>query len=63
MYISEFENFLNDLRAKDPGIVAGQKKARAIWWDKKPLSIDEVERSSESRVRQNGYVYQSNHTG
>ena len=59
MYVSEFSNFLNDLKAKNPGIEVGQKKARAIWWDKKPMTFDDLERASASRVRQNGYVYQT----
>jgi hypothetical protein len=59
MYVSEFEHFLNDLKAKDPEIDVGQKKARAIWWDKRPMTAEDVERTSESLVRQNGYVYQT----
>lgn len=59
MYVSEFTHFLEDLKANDPGIVAGQKIARAIWWDKKPMAFEDLERSAESRVRQNGYVYQT----
>lgn len=59
MYVSEFSNFLNDLKAKNPEIDIGQKKARAIWWDKRPMTVEDVERTSESMVRQNGYVYQT----
>ena len=59
MYVSEFENFLNDLKAKNPEIDVGQKKARAIWWDKRPVTFEDLERTSASLVRQNGYVYQT----
>ncbi len=59
MYVSEFTHFLEDLKAKDPKIVEGQKKARAIWWDKKPQTLEEAEHSAMSKVRQSGYVYQT----
>ena len=59
MYVSEFTHFIDDLKEKNPQIVADQKRGRALWWDKKPLSAEEVEHRSESRVRQNGYVYQT----
>ena len=59
MYVSEFTHFLDDLKEKDPKIVEGQKKARAIWWDKKPQTPEEAEQGAQSKVRQNGYVYQT----
>ena len=59
MYVSEITHFLEDLKDKNPAIVDDQKKGRAIWWDKKPLSAEEVEHRAESRVRQHGYVYQT----
>ena len=59
MYVSEITRFLEALKQDNPGIVADQKKGRAIWWDRKPLSSEEAERDAASRVRQNGYVYQT----
>ena len=59
MYVSEITHFLEDLKEKNPTIVADQKKGRAIWWDKKPQTVEEREHRNESRVRQNGYVYQT----
>jgi len=59
MYVSEFTHFLDDLKEKNPDIVGEQKKGRALWWDKKPATQDEVDRLSEARVRQHGYVYQT----
>lgn len=59
MYVSEFTHFLEDLKAKNPAIVEDQKKARAIWWDKKPQTAEETEQGAQSKVRQNSYVYQT----
>ncbi len=59
MYVSEFTRFLQDLNDRDPGIVAEQKKARAIWWDKKPQTDEEREQSTGSALRQGAYVYQT----
>lgn len=59
MYVSEITRFIEELKAKNPHIVADQAKGRAIWWDKKPQSAEEAERAAESRVPQPGYVYQT----
>ena len=52
MYVSEFTHFLEDLKQKNPKIVADQRKGRAIWWDKKPQSFEDIEHSAKSKVRQ-----------
>ncbi len=59
MYVSEITRFLEDLKAKNPKIADDQKKGRAIWWDKKPQTFEEMESRAASKVRQNGYVYQT----
>lgn len=59
MYVSEITHFLEDLKARNPDIVDEQKKGRAIWWDKKPQTSEEVEHRAQSKVRQPGYVYQT----
>ena len=59
MYVSEVTHFLQDLKDKNPRIAVEQKKGRAIWWDKKPQSAEEVEQLAEARIRQTGYVYQT----
>ncbi len=59
MYVSEVTHFLEALKAGNPQIAVEQKKGRAIWWDKKPQSAEELEHLSQSRVRQPGYVYQT----
>ncbi len=59
MYVSEITHFLEELKDRNPGIVAEQRKGRAIWWDKKPLTPEELEHVAQSRIRQNGYVYQT----
>ena len=59
MYVSEITHFLEDLKSHDPAIAVDQKKGRAISWDKKPQSAEDREEIADSRVRQNGYVYQT----
>ncbi len=59
MYVSEVTRFLEALKDAHPEIGIEQRKGRAIWWDKKPMSAEELEHQSESHVRQNGYVYQT----
>ena len=59
MYVSEVTHFLEDLKDKNPRIAVEQRKGRAIWWDKKPPTPEELEHLAQSRVRQGGYVYQT----
>jgi len=58
-YVSEFTEFLSDLKAKNPRIEDGQRAGRARLWDKEPIDLDSQRRSQESRVKQTAYVYQS----
>jgi hypothetical protein len=57
-YESDFTRFIRDLKQKKPDIDRKQAEGRAIWWDKS-LDRDEQERFAESRVPQQGYVYQT----
>ncbi len=57
-YESDTTKFLRDLLREKPQIVEEQEKGRALWWDKK-LSLDELKRAEESRVKQQPYVYQT----
>lgn len=59
MYVSEITHFLQDLKDKNPSIAVEQKKGRALWWDKKPQTAEDLEQVSESKVRQTSYVYQT----
>ena len=58
-YVSEFTQFLNDMKAKNPRIEEGQRAGRARLWDKEPQDLDSLRRARESRVKQPAYVYQS----
>jgi hypothetical protein len=58
MYESDVTKFLNDLKAKQPELERRQREGRAIFWDKQ-LDWDELKRWQDARVRQQGYVYQS----
>lgn len=58
-YVSEFTEFLTDLKAKHPGTEERQREGRARLWDKEPINLDSMRRVEESRVKQQAYVYQS----
>lgn len=57
-YESEITRFIRELKQKKPEIDRKQAEGRAIWWDK-TLDRDEQARFAESRVRLQGYVYQT----
>ena len=57
-YTSDITNLIQELKAKNPALEEEQRKARALWWDRR---VDQValDEHAESRVRQQPYVYQS----
>jgi hypothetical protein len=57
-YVSDFGQFLSDLKEKNPTLEQKQYAGRAIWWDKAPIDLDARRREKESRIKQDGYVYQ-----
>ena len=58
-YESEHTLFIKELKAKNPGLDEEQRKGRALLWDKAPLSLTDEEKTKESRVKQQAYVYQN----
>lgn len=58
-YQSEITDFINELKAKNPGIETEQKKSRAIWWDKTPAQLEQRREFDQGRVNQKAYVYGS----
>lgn len=58
-YVSEFTQFLGEMKQKNSAIEEGQRAGRARLWDKEPIDLDNMRRSEESRVHQSAYVYQS----
>lgn len=58
-YVSEFGQFLQQLKRDNPQIEEGQRAGRAIHWDRKPVPLDDQARDRASRVRQQPYVYQN----
>ena len=59
-YESEMTLFINDLKAKNPGLEASQRAGRALLWDKKPVELDQQARDRESSVKQPASAYQNN---
>jgi hypothetical protein len=56
-YVSEHTQFIRDVIANKPEVVAEQKKGRAIWWDKTPRELSERGEMDEGKVPQGSYVY------
>jgi hypothetical protein len=54
-YESEFGEFIDDLKRKHPDIEKKQLEAHAMWWDKPPLDLDEMERERKSSVEWKPY--------
>lgn len=59
-YESDITKMIRELLDKKPEIVEEQRKGRAMWWDKK-LDLTDQQRYAASKVRQKGYVYQTDH--
>ena len=59
LYESEHTLFIKELKAKNPEMEAGQAAGRALLWDKAPTALSEQQRTAESRVKQQAYVYQN----
>lgn len=59
MYESDHTLFIKSLKAANPAIEAGQREGRSLLWDKAPIALTEQDRSAESRVKQQAYVYQN----
>lgn len=57
-YESEITQLVRSLVQDQPHIADEQKKGRSLWWDRK-LDLDALRRWRQSRVKQQGYVYQT----
>ena len=58
MYESEHTLFIAELKKNNPAIEEGQREGRSLLWDKAPTPLSEQDRTAESRVKQQAYVYQ-----
>lgn len=57
MYQSEFTQFLNQMKEKNPRLDEEQRRGRALLWDKQPVELRERALQQQSRVKQTPYVY------
>jgi hypothetical protein len=57
-YESDATRMIRELLAAKPELAEEQRQGRSRWWDRK-LDRDELRRAQESRVKQKGYVYQT----
>jgi Protein of unknown function (DUF3460) len=57
-YESEHTRFIREMKERKPELEQSQRRARAIWWDKRPRDLANTKVMDEGRVPQAGYVYQ-----
>jgi len=57
-YISEATQFINELKAKNPDMEAGQRQGRGLLWDK-PVDRAAWSEYRQAQVDQKPYVYQT----
>ena len=56
-YLSEFTQFLSELKSEKPHLESDQQAGRALLWDKEPLTIEDQRRAKAAKLKQRGYVY------
>lgn len=56
-YVSEFEAFIDAFMRQHPETERKQREARAMWWDKPPLTIEEIDRTVNPEVKPKPYEY------
>ncbi|MDP3785566.1 MAG: DUF3460 family protein [Undibacterium sp.] len=59
LYQSEATQFINGLKAANPQLEQSQRDGRALLWDKAPIDLDTQERTLDSGIKQQAYVYQN----
>lgn len=60
MYTSDITQFLNQLKAQDPGLEQRQRTGRSLLWDKAPIDLQERADLAQARVPSTPYVYYQN---
>jgi len=56
-YESEFTQFLQELKQRDPGMAERQRAGLALLWDKAPIDQDESQRTAASKEKREAYAY------
>ncbi|MBS1169875.1 MAG: hypothetical protein H6R01_793 [Burkholderiaceae bacterium] len=56
-YRSEFTLFIDEWKARDPGVAERQTAGRALLWDQSPQEPEHAQRAAASQVRRKAYVY------
>ncbi len=56
-YESEITQFIRELMDKNPDMAADQQKARAIWWEKAPVTPGEQAKFEASDLPKPAYAY------
>jgi hypothetical protein len=56
-YESDITKFMRELMEKNPDMAADQQKARAMWWEKSPVTPSEQKNIDASDLPKPAYAY------
>lgn len=56
-YESEITQFMRELMENNPDMAAEQQKARAIWWEKAPVTPSEQKNLDQAELPKPAYAY------
>ncbi|MBS1187577.1 MAG: hypothetical protein H6R04_1595 [Burkholderiaceae bacterium] len=56
-YRSEFTLFIDQWKARDPGVAERQTAGRALLWNRPQQEPERAQRAAASQVRRKSYVY------
>ena len=57
-YESEHTKYIREWMEKNPQQVKEQAAGRALWWDKQPVSLDDMKTAAAAKVPSKPYYYQ-----
>lgn len=57
---SEHGRFIREWLARHPEEIEEQKRGRALWWDKKPQTLEAMKQDIADAVPQKAYYYDVN---
>ncbi len=56
-YVSELDQFINQLFKKNPELIEKQKQLRSTWWDREAIDQAEQELYLQNSAPRHGYAY------
>ena len=60
LYESEHTKFMRDWMKQHPEQLQEQQQGRALWWDKKPQTLEQMKQTAAADVPNKPYYYDAN---